>query len=65
MLELTPLEQTAAGKELIQIGWDEGKKEGKKETAANLLKLGMDVKVISKATGLSEKEIKKLTLGKS
>ncbi|MCP4111495.1 MAG: hypothetical protein GY749_39195 [Desulfobacteraceae bacterium] len=60
MLELTPLEQTTAGKELIQIGWD----EGKKETAANLLKLGMDLKIISQATGLSEKEIKKLALRK-
>ncbi len=28
MIELTPLEETAAGKELIQLGIDEGKKEG-------------------------------------
>ncbi|MCP4108302.1 MAG: Rpn family recombination-promoting nuclease/putative transposase [Desulfobacteraceae bacterium] len=38
----------------------EGKKEGKEETAANLLKLGIDVKTIILATGLTEKEIKRL-----
>jgi predicted transposase/invertase (TIGR01784 family) len=38
----------------------EGKTEGKEETALNLLKLGIDVKIIIQATGLSEKEIKRL-----
>ncbi len=68
MLELTPLEQTVAGKELIQIGEEEGIKKGikkgrekaRKETAANLLKMGMDMKTISRATGMGEEEIIRL-----
>jgi len=39
----------------------EGKVEGRKETAVNLLNMGIDVKVISQATGFDEKEIKQLT----
>ena len=39
----------------------EGKVEGRKETAMNLLNMGVDVKVISQATGFDEKEIKQLT----
>jgi predicted transposase/invertase (TIGR01784 family) len=38
----------------------EGEKKGKIEVAKNLLKLGVSVSVIAKATGLSEKEISKL-----
>ncbi|MCP4108819.1 MAG: DUF2887 domain-containing protein [Desulfobacteraceae bacterium] len=57
---LTPLEETTAVKELMQIKSEEWKKEGKKEIATNMLKMGMDVKTISKITGLSEKEIKHL-----
>ncbi|MDM8563388.1 hypothetical protein QUF54_08555 [Candidatus Marithioploca araucensis] len=42
-------------------GKAKGKAEGKKETAINLLNMGVDVKIINKATGFSEKEIKQLT----
>ncbi len=42
-------------------GKTEGKAEGRKETAINLLKMGIDVKIISQATGLSEEEVKQLT----
>ena len=42
-------------------GEAKGKAEGKKETAINLLKMGIDVKIINQATGLQEKEIKQLT----
>ncbi|MDM8526178.1 Rpn family recombination-promoting nuclease/putative transposase [Desulfococcaceae bacterium HSG8] len=38
----------------------EGKIEGKKETAFNLLKMGMDVKFVMRATGLSEEEVRQL-----
>ncbi len=41
----------------ISIGKDEGKKEAKLEDAKNLLKLGVDVNIISKATGFSKEEI--------
>ncbi|MDM8561620.1 hypothetical protein [Candidatus Parabeggiatoa sp. HSG14] len=39
-----------------------GEVNGKKETAINLLKMGVDVKIISQATGFNEKEIKQLTV---
>ena len=38
-----------------------GKVDGRKETAVNLLNMGIDVGVISQATGFNEKEIKQLT----
>lgn len=38
----------------------EGRIEGKVETARNLIELGLEVEVISKATGLSVEEIQKL-----
>lgn len=41
----------------LQEGLDKGKKEEKIETAKRLLKLQMDVPMISKVTGLSESEI--------
>ncbi len=44
------------GEKLVQ----EGKLEGKLETAANLIKEKMSVKKISEITGLSEKEIKRI-----
>ncbi|MCP4347827.1 MAG: hypothetical protein GY795_20180 [Desulfobacterales bacterium] len=51
MIELTPLEETVAVKELIQIEFEKGEKKGKKkakeETAVNLVKIGIDVKIIS------------------
>ncbi|MEZ7892957.1 MAG: hypothetical protein QMC67_14540 [Candidatus Wallbacteria bacterium] len=34
-----------------------GMLKGKLETAANLLAIGIDIKTIAKATGLTEKEI--------
>ena len=43
-----------------QMGMLKGKLEGKLETAANLLEIGIDIKTIAKATGLTEKEIKNL-----
>ncbi len=42
-------------------GWIKGEAKGKKETAINLLKMGIDVKIINQATGFSEKEIKQLS----
>ena len=39
----------------------EGEIKGRKNTAVNLLNMGIDVKVISQATGFNEKEIKQLT----
>ncbi|MGE0085454.1 MAG: hypothetical protein AB7S75_13650 [Desulfococcaceae bacterium] len=65
MIQLTPLEKTVAGQELIQIGLLqgklEGKLEGKTETALNLLKMGLLTDAqIAKATNLSSAEVKKL-----
>ena len=45
-------------------GMEEGRKEGMKalrQTAKNLLNMGMSVADVSKATGLSEDDIAKLT----
>jgi predicted transposase/invertase (TIGR01784 family) len=44
----------------ISEGEARGKAEGRRESAANLLKIGIDMKIITQATGLSEEEIKKL-----
>ncbi len=41
-------------------GLAEGFSNAKKETAKNLLKLGIDIHTISKATGLSKDEIENL-----
>jgi predicted transposase/invertase (TIGR01784 family) len=41
--------------------YNEGKAEGRKETAINLLKMGIDMEIITKATDLQEAEIKQLT----
>jgi predicted transposase/invertase (TIGR01784 family) len=38
----------------------EGKQEKAKETAKNLLEMGIDIDKIAKATGLNKKEIEKL-----
>jgi predicted transposase/invertase (TIGR01784 family) len=38
----------------------EGKIEGKLETATELKNFGVDLKIIAKATGLTEEEIEKL-----
>ncbi len=40
--------------------WNEGAKQSLKKTALNMLNMGMDIKIISQATGLSEEEIKQL-----
>ena len=46
-----------------QEGRQEGRKERSKEVILNMLKEKIDTSVISKVTGLSEKEIKKLKNG--
>ena len=61
MIQLTPLEKTVAGQELIQMGLLQGKQENKTETALNLLKMGLLTDdQIAKATNLSLGEVKKL-----
>jgi predicted transposase/invertase (TIGR01784 family) len=45
-----------------QEGRQEGESAGRKKTALNLLQLGIDIKIISQSTGLSEEEIKHLTV---
>jgi len=47
-------------KGVIDTAFDEGKIEGKIETAKEFKALGVDIKIISKATGLSEDDINKL-----
>ena len=57
MIELTPLDKTVAGQQLIQMG----EKKGKKKTAMKLLSMGkLTVKEISQVTGLALKEVKAL-----
>jgi predicted transposase/invertase (TIGR01784 family) len=51
---------TYALEEGIKIGEEKGKKEGKIETAKELLKLGIEIEKIAKATGLKKEEIEKL-----
>jgi len=52
--------ETTITEHVYNQGWVNGEAKGKKETAINLLKMGIDVKIINKATGFSEKEIKQL-----
>jgi predicted transposase/invertase (TIGR01784 family) len=60
--------ETTITEHVYNQGWIKGEIEGKaegfakgrKETAINLLKMGIDVKIINQATGLQEKEIKQL-----
>lgn len=47
-------------KGVLDTAFDEGKMEGKKEIAKQLKILGVDNKIISKSTGLSENEINNL-----
>ncbi|WP_439257296.1 hypothetical protein [Lonepinella sp. BR2271] len=47
-------------KEGLQEGIQEGKLENMKSVTRNMLSLGLDVELISKAVGLSVEEIKKL-----
>jgi predicted transposase/invertase (TIGR01784 family) len=44
----------------IEVGEKRGEKRGKIETAINLLKMGIDIDKIVKATGMKRKEIEKL-----
>ncbi|QTA86407.1 DUF2887 domain-containing protein [Desulfonema magnum] len=65
MIQLTPLDQTVAAQELIQIAEKKGEKKGEKkrskETARILLSMGkLTVKEISRASGLSVKEVETL-----
>ncbi|SHG46672.1 conserved hypothetical protein (putative transposase or invertase) [Thermosyntropha lipolytica DSM 11003] len=41
-------------------GREEGRKEGREETALNALREGLDVKLISRLTGLSVERIEEL-----
>ena len=45
-------------------GIQKGRQEGRQAVILNMLKEKLDLSVISKVTGLSEKEIKKLKNGK-
>ncbi|MDM8522986.1 DUF2887 domain-containing protein [Desulfococcaceae bacterium HSG8] len=57
MIQLTPLDQTVAGQELIQMG----EKRNQEKTARKLLSMGLLTPThISQATGLSLKEVKAL-----
>ncbi len=52
--------ETTITEHVYNQGWIKGEVEGKKETAINLLKMGIDVKIINQATGFSKEEIKQL-----
>ena len=54
------LDRAGLLKEGRQEGLQEGRKEKQKEVILNLLKEKTDISLISKVTGLSEEEIKKL-----
>ena len=47
-----------------QEGWQKGRQEGRQEVVMNMLKNKIDTKLITKVTGLTEKEITKLKNGK-
>jgi predicted transposase/invertase (TIGR01784 family) len=51
-----------AKEEGIKEGLERGKFEEKIQIAKNFLKEGIDVDIISKATGLSQEELEKLSL---
>ena len=53
-------DMTAAKEEGIELGINKGLKEGKIEIAKNMLKLNIDINIISQSTGLSVEEINKL-----
>ena len=44
----------------MEKGIEKGMEKGKLEVAENLLRLGMGIDVIIKATGLSEEEVRKI-----
>lgn len=51
------LEEIRLQQDALDDSFEEGIAAGKKEAARNLLKLGLDHKLISQATGLTEDEI--------
>ncbi|KHD04705.1 hypothetical protein PN36_11665 [Candidatus Thiomargarita nelsonii] len=57
--------ETTITEHIYNQGWikgeAKGETKGKKETAINLLQMGIDVEIINQATGFSEKEIKQLS----
>jgi len=57
--------ETTITEHVYNQGWikgeTKGEVKGRKKTAVNLLNMGIDVKVISQATGFDEKELKQLT----
>ena len=57
--------ETTISEHIFNQGILRGKAEGRKEAAANLLKLGIDIKIITQATGLSEEEIKQIAAGRT
>jgi len=57
---LDEIERRATIRNSIEEGIEKGKKQNQIEMARNMLKEKMDVSLISKITGLSKKEIKKL-----
>ncbi|MDM8550717.1 hypothetical protein QUF72_11590 [Desulfobacterales bacterium HSG2] len=61
MIQLTPIDQTVVGQELIQMGIEKGEREMREKTARNLLSMGkLTAKEISQVTGLKVKEIQAL-----
>jgi predicted transposase/invertase (TIGR01784 family) len=44
-----------------KIGIEEGMKEGKLDTARELIKRGVDIDIIAEATGFSREELEELT----
>jgi len=59
-MEYVPIWLRDEREEGIKIGERKGKKEGKIETAINMLKKGFEIDVIVEITGLKRKEIEKL-----
>ena len=58
--ELRLREALQAGEKKAREAEQKGKAEGKAEVAKNLLDMGIEIPKVSKATGLSEEEVKKL-----
>lgn len=57
MIQLTPLEETVAGKELIQIGWQRGRKEGRQEGEQTGLEKGEVIGKIRLLQGMLNRSI--------
>ena len=52
--------ETTISEHIYNQGWIKGEADGRKETAINLLNMGIDMKIIQKATGFSDAEIKQM-----